>query len=200
MFSSAGKLAICLVMCYTVQTQTEGVRGLNAKERRQAILEQLKRAEKPVSATALARQYGVSRQIIGGDVALLRAGGEPISATPRCYVLDREGDGLLHTVAVRHQDREMERELLICVDNGCTVLDVVVEHPVYGQLVGQLQVASRYDVEQFINRVRSGSARPLSGLTGGIHLHRLRCPSEEAYHRVCRQLDEAGFLLKDEYD
>lgn len=200
MFSSAGKLAICLVMCYTVQTQTEGVRGLNAKERRQAILEQLKRAEKPVSATALARQYGVSRQIIVGDVALLRAGGEPISATPRGYVLDREGDGLLHTVAVRHQDREMERELLICVDNGCTVLDVVVEHPVYGQLVGQLQVASRYDVEQFINRVRSGSARPLSELTGGIHLHRLRCPSEEAYHRVCRQLDEAGFLLKDEYD
>ena len=94
----------------------------------------------------------------------------------------------------------MERELLICVDNGCTVLDVVVEHPVYGQLVGQLQVASRYDVEQFINRVRSGSARPPSELTGGIHLHRLRCPSEEAYHRVCRQLDEAGFLLKDEYD
>lgn len=187
-------------MCYTVQTQTEGVRELNAKERRQAILEQLKRAEKPVSATALARQYGVSRQIIVGDVALLRAGGEPISATPRGYVLDREGDGLLHTVAVRHQDREMERELLICVDNGCTVLDVVVEHPVYGQLVGQLQVASRYDVEQFINRVRSGSARPLSELTGGIHLHRLRCPSEEAYHRVCRQLDEAGFLLKDEYD
>ena len=80
-------------MCYTVQTQTEGVRGLNAKERRQAILEQLKRAEKPVSATALARQYGVSRQIIVGDVALLRAGGEPISATPRGYVLDREGDG-----------------------------------------------------------------------------------------------------------
>ena len=200
MFSIAGKLAICLVMCYTVQTQTEGVRGLNAKERRQDILEQLKRAEKPVSATALARQYGVSRQIIVGDVALLRAGGEPISATPRGYVLDREGDGLLHTVAVRHQDREMERELLICVDNGCTVLDVVVEHPVYGQLVGQLQVASRYDVEQFINRVRSGSARPLSELTGGIHLHRLRCPSEEAYHRVCRQLDEAGFLLKDEYD
>ena len=77
---------------------------MNAKERRQAILEQLKRAEKPVSATALARQYGVSRQIIVGDVALLRAGGEPISATPRGYVLDREGDGLLHTVAVRHQD------------------------------------------------------------------------------------------------
>ena len=138
----------------------------------------------------------------GGDIL------DPVSYThldvykrqPRGYVLDRDQEGLLHTVAVRHPDRDMERELLICVDNGCSVLDVVVEHPVYGQLVGQLQVASRYDVEQFLNRVRSGSARPLSELTDGIHLHRLRCPSEEAYRRVCRQLDEAGFLLKDEYE
>ena len=61
-------------------------------------------------------------------------------------------------------------------------------------------MTSRYDVEQFLNRVRSGSARPLSELTDGIHLHRLRCPSEEAYRRVCRQRDEAGFLLKDEYE
>ena len=101
-------------------------------------------------------------------------------------------------MAVRHTTQEMERELQICVDNGCTVLDVVVEHPVYGQLVGQLQLSSRYDVEQFLNRSRSGAARPLSDLTGGIHLHRLLCPDEAAYQRVCRQLDEAGFLLKDQ--
>ena len=53
-------------------------------------------------------------------------------------------------------------------------------------------------MEQFLNRSRSGAARPLSDLTGGIHLHRLLCPDEAAYQRVCRQLDEAGFLLKDQ--
>ena len=163
---------------------------MNAKVRRSAILARLKHENGPVSATALAKEHGVSRQI-------LRAGGEPISATPRGYLLDRENAGELHTVAVRHTTQEMERELQICVDNGCTVLDVVVEHPVYGQLVGQLQLSSRYDVEQFLNRSRSGAARPLSDLTGGIHLHRLLCPDEAAYRRVCRQLDEAGFLLKD---
>lgn len=110
---------------------------MNAKERREAILARLKGETGPVSATALAKEHGVSRQIVVGDIALLRAGGAPISATPRGYVLDRDQEGLLHTVAVRHPDRDMERELLICVDNGCTVLDVVVEHPVYGQLVGQ---------------------------------------------------------------
>lgn len=171
---------------------------MNAKERRSAILTRLRHENGPVSATALAKEHGVSRQIIVGDIALLRAGGEPISATPRGYLLDQESAGELHTVAVRHTTQEMERELQICVDNGCTVLDVVVEHPVYGQLVGQLQLSSRYDVEQFLNRSRSGAARPLSDLTGGIHLHRLLCPDEAAYRRVCRQLDEAGFLLKDQ--
>lgn len=171
---------------------------MNAKVRRSAILARLKHENGPVSATALAKEHGVSRQIIVGDIALLRAGGEPISATPRGYLLDRENAGELHTVAVRHTTQEMERELQICVDNGCTVLDVVVEHPVYGQLVGQLQLSSRYDVEQFLNRSRSGAARPLSDLTGGIHLHRLLCPDEAAYQRVCRQLDEAELLLKDQ--
>ena len=171
---------------------------MNAKVRRSAILARLKHENGLVSATALAKEHGVSRQIIVGDIALLRAGGEPISATPRGYLLDRENAGELHTVAVRHTTQEMERELQICVDNGCTVLDVVVEHPVYGQLVGQLQLSSRYDVEQFLNRSRSGAARPLSDLTGGIHLHRLLCPDEAAYQRVCRQLDEAGLLLKDQ--
>ena len=171
---------------------------MNAKVRRSAILARLKHENGPVSATALAKEHGVSRQIIVGDIALPRAGGEPISATPRGYLLDRENAGELHTVAVRHTTQEMERELQICVDNGCTVLDVVVEHPVYGQLVGQLQLSSRYDVEQFLNRSRSGAARPLSDLTGGIHLHRLLCPDEAAYRRVCRQLDEAGILLKDQ--
>lgn len=170
---------------------------MTACERRQAILNRLKHGTTPISATALAKEYGVSRQIIVGDIALLRAGGEPISATPRGYVMTQEGMGLLRTVAVHHPDSEMGRELLICVDNGCTVVDVVVEHPVYGQLVGQLQLSSRYDVDQFLLRVGAESARPLSDLTDGIHLHTLRCPSEAAFERVKTQLNEAGFLLKD---
>ncbi len=168
---------------------------MNANERRQAISERLKRENEPLSATALAGQFGVSRQIVVGDIALLRAAGEPISATPRGYLRAKDTVGALHTVAVNHRDFEMEQELLIFVDNGCTVLDVVVEHPVYGQLVGQLHLSSRYDVEQFLNRVRSAGAQPLSMLTNGIHLHTLRCPDEAAYQRVKAQLQEIGFLL-----
>ena len=60
-----------------------------AQARRQAVKQVLEEAGGPVSATALAKQFSVSRQIIVGDVALLRAAGEEILATPRGYVLGR---------------------------------------------------------------------------------------------------------------
>ena len=97
-------------------------------------------------------------------------------------------------VAVRHDEAGMEAELNTMVDNGCTVVDVIVEHPLYGQLTGPLQLSSRYDVAQFI--ARSHTAQPLSVLTGGIHLHTLLCPSEDAYRRVLDALRQAGFLLE----
>ena len=39
------------------------------------------------------------------------------------------------------------------MDNGCAVLDVTVEHPVYGQILGQLQIFSRYDADQFAKKL-----------------------------------------------
>lgn len=170
---------------------------MDAASRRQAILDQLRTADRPVSASALAAGLNVSRQIIVGDIALLRAGGAEISATPRGYVLPRATDGITRTIACRHTLAQTGQELDILVDNGCTVLDVIVEHPVYGQLTGQLQISSRYDVEQFLARIRDSDAAPLSMLTGGLHLHTLCCPNEDAYTRACAALKAAGLLLGD---
>ena len=169
---------------------------MNAQQRRDYILERLKAAAQPVSATALAGELGVSRQIIVGDVALLRAGGAHITATPRGYVLERPPEGRRFTIACRHTPEEMARELEIMVDNGCTVENVIVEHSVYGQLVGQLMLSSRYDVAEFIRKVSESGSKPLSDLTGGIHLHTLRCPDESAFGRVTAELREAGYLLE----
>lgn len=169
---------------------------MNAAQRRGRILEELKVTEGPLSATALAQKLSVSRQIIVGDVALLRAAGEGITATPRGYVLDAPRAGLVATVACAHSGADMERELTLMVDQGCTVENVIVEHPVYGQLTGPLELSSRYDVWSFIRRVRECEAQPLSALTDGVHLHRLRCPDEGALERVRAALDGAGFLVK----
>ena len=170
---------------------------MEAASRRQAILDRLRTVDRPVSASALAAGLNVSRQIIVGDIALLRAGGAEISATPRGYVLPRATDGITRTIACRHTLAQTGQELDILVDNGCTVLDVIVEHPVYGQLTGQLQISSRYDVEQFLARIRDSDAAPLSMLTGGLHLHTLCCPNEDAYTRACAALKAAGLLLGD---
>ena len=167
---------------------------MNAETRRSAILTLLSQAEAPISAATLAGSFSVSRQIIVGDIALLRAAGEQISATPRGYVLQHDREGLIKTVATVHTAAQTEQELCIMVDNGCTVLDVIVEHPVYGQLTGTLGLASRYDVKEFIRR--SEAAQPLSLLTEGAHLHTLSCPDEESFLRVREELRIAGFLLE----
>lgn len=164
---------------------------MKAEERRK-IISQTLTADQPISATALAGKFSVSRQIIVGDIALLRASGLDIVATPRGYKLG-ESSGLVRTVACVHTGiDELEKELLAMVDNGCTVMDVVVEHRLYGEITGQLSLSSRYDVQQFVEKVQNAST--LSSLTGGLHLHNLRCPSEEAYQRVCADLEALGIL------
>lgn len=163
---------------------------MKAEERRKIIAKTLT-ADRPISATALAGQFSVSRQIIVGDIALLRAAGLDIVATPRGYKLG-ETAGMIRTIACIHTAQEMEKELLTIVDNGCTVIDVVVDHPVYGQITGQLSLASRYDVKQFAEKAKD--AAPLSSLTDGVHIHNLRCPDEGAYQRVCAELEKLGIL------
>ena len=165
---------------------------MKAEERRKIIAQTLT-TDRPISATALAGKFSVSRQIIVGDIALLRAAGLDIVATPRGYKLG-ETSGLIRTVACIHAGVDaLEQELLAMVDNGCTVLDVVVEHPVYGQLTAALQLSSRYDVTQFI----ASDPKLLCALTEGIHLHTLSCPNEAAFKRVCAALEEIGVLYHD---
>ena len=168
---------------------------MDSEARREALAERLRGAEGPLSAAALARELNVSRQVIVGDVALLRAGGLDITATPRGYLLPRLPSGITCTFACRHRADQMEEELNAIVDQGCTVLDVVVEHPVYGQLTGQLDLRSRYDVQQFVARSAQSDARPLSLLTEGIHLHTVSCPGEGAFRRMQEGLRALGVLL-----
>ena len=75
---------------------------MEAQKRREGIARRLEQAEGPVSASALAKEFAVSRQIIVGDVALLRAAGLDIAATPRGYILPAGTTGIRFTVATSH--------------------------------------------------------------------------------------------------
>ena len=168
--------------------------AMTASERRQQIARLLSASQAPISATTLSQELGVSRQIIVGDIALLRAAGQEITATARGYVIPAQ-NGLLRRIACIHSAEETRDELDAMVDCGCTVVDVIVEHPVYGQLTAPLQIASRYDVEQYLLRMENLGGQPLSMLTDGIHLHTLSCPGEEAFSQLLARLRELGMLV-----
>ena len=162
--------------------------------RRRAILQLLRDEGTPMSAAKLSRFLGVSRQIIVGDVALLRASGHAISSTPRGYRLSKPAGRLVRRITCRHEASATRAELCAIVDEGCTVKDVIVEHPIYGQLIGQLDLSSRHDIEEYVIATLKKSARPLSLLTDGLHSHTLLCPDEDAYLRVKERLRTMGIL------
>ncbi len=172
---------------------------MDASRRREQILAILRASSRPVSAAALAAETRVSRQIIVGDIALLRASGTEIQATPRGYLLqsrDEEQAGcLLYTIACRHGADQLAEELYTVVDNGGGLLDVTVEHPVYGQLCGKLHIFSRHDADLFMDTLARNHAETLCNLTGNLHLHTLACRTEEDYRRILAQLDKKGILF-----
>ena len=172
---------------------------MNSAQRREEILRRLTDAAAPVSASALAGELGVSRQIVVGDVALLRAAGTQIDATPRGYQLHPEAKGYTGILACAHRTaEEMRTELYTVVDQGGVVVDVAVENPLYGELRGNLNLASRYDVDNFIQQAAETPECLLSRMTGGVHLHTLRCPDEATFRRVWDALDALGLLYKKE--
>lgn len=171
---------------------------MDAHARRIAICEVIEQSLEPVSASLLAKKFGVSRQLVVGDVALLRATGKAIIATPRGYVfqVSEKQVGIERTIAVMHSQAQLADEIYTVVDLGGSLLDVIVEHPLYGQLCGNLHIFSRYDADTFFENCNRSKAKPLSNLTNGLHLHTLRCHDEEQFQRILKALDDKGFLYK----
>ena len=171
---------------------------MKGDERRLHILEVLEREHAPVTATVLAAELGVSRQIIVSDIALMRAHGTGIIAERRGYYLDsKSGKGRRHSLVCRHNTEEETRnELYAMVDFGCRVIDVIVEHPVYGQITVDLGFASRFDVDEYLQRQKDNNAAQLSSLTDGLHVHTVLVPSEDIFKRLCERLRASGVLVE----
>ena len=170
---------------------------MNAQERRTLILERIAQSEEPISAGALAKEIHISRQIIVGDVALLRAAGHEIVATPKGYILE-QSHGVMKKIAVQHSSDKTTEELYLIVDMGGEVIDVIVEHPVYGQLSGKLHLSSRYDVDQYVMKMTIHQVKPLSSLTDGLHIHTIRAENEKVLQRIVKALATQGFLYEKE--
>ncbi len=167
-----------------------------AEKRKKYIKEKLQKSEAPISASVFAKRLGVSRQIIVGDIALLRAAGEKILSTPRGYLLERENASSqeIYLAACTHAPEQTELELKTIVYYGGEVMDVIVSHPLYGQISAPLNIRTNYEVEQFIEALKSKEAALLSDLTGGVHLHHIRCADKSIFARICDALDRLGMI------
>jgi len=165
-------------------------------KRRREILKILHDSKEPVTGSALAKDFDVTRQVIVQDIAILRAEGRDIIATPQGYMIPKNQEKKLRQViACQHDDANLTNELNIIVDNGGTVVDVIVEHPVYGELRGILNLRSRYDIKQFLERMEHSKAKPLCFLTEGVHLHTIEADEQAIFQHIAKDLHKAGILL-----
>ena len=94
------------------------------------------------------------------DIALIRAEGNNVISTNRGYILNAP-----HTVSrifkVHHTDADLENELCGIVDLGGKVINVMVNHRVYGHIEAELNIGSRRQVENFMEDIRNGKSSPL---------------------------------------
>ncbi|WP_462412362.1 3H domain-containing protein [Neobacillus sp. Marseille-QA0830] len=174
-------------------------RKILGEERRTLILQLLKDSSAPIRGSELAERTNVSRQVIVGDITLLKAKNEPIIATSQGYMYLKQAMGSTvyeRTVACKHAPEDTEKELLLFVDHGVTVKDVKIEHAVYGDLTASIMVSNRQEVLQFMEKIRRTRAAFLSELTGGIHLHTISASNEGALGKAEAALRKEGFLME----
>ena len=116
-------------------------------------------------------------------------------ATARGYVLDepRKTDRLFKMF---HTDERTEEELQAVVDLGGCVVDVMVNHRVYGKMSAPLNIRNRRDVQVFMNQLKNGKSAPLKNITSGYHFHRISADSEEILDEIEEALKEKQLLAE----
>ena len=90
---------------------------MKTAERRNAILKLLQNAEEPVAARKLAERYGVSRQVIVQDMAVIRAYTPGIISTTKGYVMEQE-PRCVREFKVRHKQSDAAKELNLMIKSN----------------------------------------------------------------------------------
>ncbi|MDP4147303.1 MAG: transcription repressor NadR [Bacillota bacterium] len=171
---------------------------MDSNERRKYITQCLVNSSEPLKGYTLAEKLGVTRQVIVKDIAIMRAAGQNIIATPKGYVLfKKEEMNIKRIIAVSHKADDIQEELSTIVKYGGIIEDVIIEHPLYGEIKGMLMIKSLFDVENFMTKQKEYGAEPLSKLTGGVHLHTVIASNEQDYENILKALRDKGFLISE---
>lgn len=168
---------------------------MKAEKRRSEILSLLGNADNPIPANVLKERFGVSRQVIVQDVAAIRAEGYDITSTTRGYILNSKVKAV-RVFKCRHSFEELIKEGEIVIEHGGRIVDIFVNHRVYGRISARLDLNSKIHVEELYRSLVSGASKPLMSVTDGYHYHTVTADSEQALDEIENSLRATGFLIE----
>ena len=171
---------------------------MNGETRREKIKQMLQESSQPLTGTALANALHVSRQVIVQDIALMRAENHRILSTNKGYIHRPDGDSDTQpkrVFYVKHTTNQVLEEFMTVIELGGRILDVAVEHEIYGQIRVDLLIETAQDAEEFSHRLAACRDNPLKVLTDDCHYHPVAAPSEKLLDLIQRDLTDKGFLL-----
>ena len=170
---------------------------MNGEQRRKKILQMVKDAGEPLSGAALAKTFCVSRQVIVQDIALMRAENHRILSTNKGYIYrtqEQENTQPKRVFCVKHDNDQVFEEFETVLELGGKVLDVAVEHELYGQIRVDLLIETIQDAKDFVERMLVCKDNPLKVLTDDCHYHTVAAPSEKLLDLIQQELEHKGFL------
>ena len=170
---------------------------MTGEVRRTKIRQMLLDAHQPLSGTALAGALHVSRQVIVQDIALMRAEHLPILSTNKGYLLGPDAvrsSQPKRVFFVRHATDQVLEEFMTVIDLGGRILDVAVEHELYGSIRADLVIENAQDAADFVARLEGCRDNLLKALTDDCHFHPVAAPSEKLLDLIESELRSRGFL------
>lgn len=169
---------------------------MNLSERREKLLNIIEESNKPIKGNELAKLLNVSRQIIVQDIALIRASGKEIVATPQGYIIFNQNSKIEEKIKCKNHksNEELFDELKIIVDMGGTIKDVIVNHPIYGEIKAELNISSLRDINEFMNKIEKEEFKQLSSLTECNHIHTIQVSKKEILDDILRKLREKDMI------
>ena len=170
---------------------------MSSNERREKLLQILKKSDKPVKGSELSAELQVSRQVVVKDIALLRSSGLEIIATSNGYiVLDSVKNEFKIKCKNHNSDDELYDELQTIIDLGGKVKDVIVEHPTYGVLKSDLNVATNRDLRNFMQKAATNEFKQLSVLSPDYHIHTIEVDNDEIFEEIQKELKLKNILFE----
>lgn len=164
---------------------------MKLSDRQKEIIKILQKENIAHSGQALAKKFSVSRQIIVKDIGVLKAFGINIVSTNKGYKIIDENK-LTRIIESSHDDKDIRDELNTIVDNGGVIIDVFINHPVYGVIKKDLDIHSRNGVTNFVKNMNDST--PLKNLTKNIHYHTISAKNKKDFEKIENALSEKGYL------